>query len=415
MKGRLLFWLKYYVAWILFSWTARGIFLCYQWGETRALSPADILRAFWTGTRMDLSLGGYVMMLVSLVLAASVFWPARRSRQLLNALTAILLAIAGMVIAGDLEVFRNWGYHVDASPLLYINTPGAMLASIPTWLLGVLLAIWAAWWSGCFFLYRRLVAPALRGGSVARGHALTFILLAGAMLLPVRGGFNVAPMNASFVFFHPTNMYANQVAINPVWNFLYEAVHLDNLSGHFQFMPKDKALRLVDSLYRRADTLHQQVGQQESPLPRVLTTSRPNVVVLLLETFTSNAWEAMPCTRAAAGEGILFSNIYATGNRSDRGITGVISGFPAYPGASLLRYPARMNAQPRVSSDLEREGYSTAFYYAGDLNFGGFRSYVTMGFQRAVTENDFSGESIERRFKWGVHDEYMLALLHDDL
>lgn len=66
--------------------------------------------------------------------------------------------------------------------------------------------------------------------------------------------------------------------------------------------------------------------------------------------------------------------------------------------------------QPRFPLNFEAEGYSTRFYYAGDLNFGGFRSYVTMSFQSTVTEDDFSGEAIENRFKWGVHDGYMLIV-----
>ncbi|MDR1273532.1 MAG: LTA synthase family protein [Odoribacteraceae bacterium] len=403
MKDRLLFWVKYYLLWIVAAWAARALFLCYQWRETAGLAWGDLCMVFWKGTRMDLSLGGYVMLVVSLVLAAGAFLPVRRA---LDALTVALLAAAGLVAIGDLEVFRNWGYHVDATPLLYARTPGAMLASTPAWLVAGLLALWAAWVAGFYLLYRRAVAPSLKKGRGTWRHAALFLLLGGAMVIPARGGFNVAPMNASFVFFHPANMYANQAAINPAWNFLYEVAHLGNLKGHFTFMPPVEARRRVDSLYR---------GAGAGDFPRVLRVARPNVVVLLLETFTANAWDVMTETRAAAREGIHFSNVYATGNRSDRGISGVISGFPAYPGASLLKYPGKMHRQPRLSLDLERAGYSTAFYYAGDLNFGGFRSYVTMSFQRAVTEDDFSGEAIERRFKWGVHDEYMLDRLHDDL
>ena len=199
-------------------------------------------------------------------------------------------------------------------------------------------------------------------------------------------------------------MYANQAAINPVWNFLYEVMHINKIKGNYAFMPEEKAQQLVDSVY-----------METGDYPRVLKTDRPNVVVLLLETFTLNAWDAMPNLQAVAKEGIFFSNIYATGNRSDRGILGVISGFPAYPNVSMLKYPNKTYEQPRFPLYFEAEGYSTRFYYAGDLNFGGFRSYVTMSFQSVVTEDDFSGEAIENRFKWGVHDGYMLDRLYEDL
>ena len=123
----------------------------------------------------------------------------------------------------------------------------------------------------------------------------------------------------------------------------------------------------------------------------------------------------MPNLQRLAKEGVFFSNIYATGNRSDRGMLGVISAFPAHPKVSMLKYPNKTYNHPRFPVDFETAGYSTRFYYTGDINFGGFRSYVTMSFQQMVTENDFSGEAIEQRFKWGVHDGYMFERLHDDL
>ena len=404
MKHQLLFWLKCYLFWILVAWIARAIFTCYQWEETRELTSAEVLQTFWRGLRVDLSFGAYLMMIISLVMAATAWISPRSGRRALNVTVALLLVATGGIITGDLEVFRNWGYHVDATLLLYMRTPDAMIASTPLPRLIGLLLLWAALVGSFYRLYRLSVATSLSRVQKNRWRAPIFLLLVGALVLPARGGLNVAPMNASFVFFHPTSMYANQAALNPAWNFLYEILHISDLKDNFHFMPDDKARRLLDSLYR-----------EEGPSLRVLSERRPNVVVLLLESFTSNAWAVMPHLQAAARDGILFSNIYATGNRSDRGLTGVLGGFPAYPAASLLKYPARMHVQPRFSLDMERLGYHTAFYYAGDLNFAGFRSYVTMSFQRVVTERDFSGEAIENAFKWGVHDEYMLERLHDDL
>jgi phosphoglycerol transferase MdoB-like AlkP superfamily enzyme len=408
VKKKLLFWVKCYLFWVAFAWVSRAAFACYQWEETLGLGGVDVARIFWKGARVDLSFGAYVMMLTSLVLAVGVvFFSPRATRAALNGLTALLLFAAGGVVAGDLEVFRNWGYHVDATLLLYLKTPGVIVASSTAPRVAGLLAIWLALAGGGYWLYRSLVALPRSSPEEKRSprwHALPFLLLVGALVLPARGGLNVAPMNASFVYFHPSSMYANQAALNPAWNFLYEVLHVGELKDNYHFMPPGEANELVDSLYR-----------EDGEYPRVLATSRPNVVVLLLETFTSNAWDVMPNVQAVAREGILFSNIYATGNRSDRGLTGLISGFPSYPPASLLKYPARMHACPRFPLEMEREGYNTAFYYAGDLNFAGFRSYITMTFQRSVTEDDFSGEAVRNAFKWGVHDEYMLERLHEDL
>ncbi len=217
------------------------------------------------------------------------------------------------------------------------------------------------------------------------------------MIIPVRGGFNVAPMNSSFVFFHPENMYANQAAINPVWNFVYELMHIKKTGQSYSFMPTEKAERLI----REAE-------QTEGEFPELLRMKRPNIVFLLLESFTANAIEVLgglpdvtPNLNALAKEGVLFSNIYATGSRSDRGMVAAISGLPSNPSLALIKYPNKIVQYPRFPKDLEGVGYTTRYYYAGDINFGSFRSYVTMSFQSVVTEDDFSGAAIENRFKWG--------------
>lgn len=404
MKNRLLFLLKYYIFWIVFSIVAKGLFLVYQYSETSSLEIADYWMIFWKGLRMDLSFGGYIMMLSGIILALGVFLPSVWVKRIFSGLTFLLLLICSLVVVGDLELFKNWGYHMDATSLLYLKTPGDALASTPTWLILLLIALCVVLVCVFYIFYQRKISPELKISDGKMWHAVVYLLLGGAMIIPVRGGFNVAPMNVSFVFFNNKNMYANQAAINPVWNFLYEVMHVDKLKGDFHYMADERAEYLVDSLYR-----------QEGVFPKLLKVERPNVVVLLLETFTLNAWNDMPNLQRLAKEGVFFSNIYATGNRSDRGMLGVISAFPAHPKVSMLKYPNKTYNHPRFPVDFETAGYSTRFYYTGDINFGGFRSYVTMSFQQMVTENDFSGEAIEQRFKWGVHDGYMFERLHDDL
>ena len=405
MRDKLLFLLKYYLFWVVFSWVAKVVFLIYQYKETATLTGYYYVMIFAKGFRMDLSFGGYVILLSCVLMAIGVFLSAKILKRIFSCLTLLLLVMSSLIIVGDLELFKNWGYHMDATPLFYLKTPGEAMASTPTGLIVLLLLLYAVMVVVFYTFYRRWVAKTFYSDRrEALWHGIIYLILGGVAFIPVRGGFNVAPMNVSFVFFNNKNMYANQAAINPVWNFLYEVMHINKIKGNYAFMPEEKAQQLVDSVY-----------METGDYPRVLKTDRPNVVVLLLETFTLNAWDAMPNLQAVAKEGIFFSNIYATGNRSDRGILGVISGFPAYPNVSMLKYPNKTYEQPRFPLYFEAEGYSTRFYYAGDLNFGGFRSYVTMSFQSVVTEDDFSGEAIENRFKWGVHDGYMLDRLYEDL
>lgn len=409
MRSRVLFLLKYYLFWILCAIVARGIFLLYQ--HNASLTGMDYFRIFFRGLRMDLSIGGYIMMLSALILAFSPYVADRVMRKIFMVLSVILLLVFWIVVTGDLELFKNWGYHMDATVLEYIRTPKEALASTPDGLIAGLLALWIVLVTSGILIYRKFIGNRLVYLRGKPWRSVVFLLMGGLMIIPVRGGWNVAPMNSSFVFFHKTNMYANQAAINPVWNFIYEVQHANRLKGSYGFMPREEAEALVDSVYRT-----------QGETVRLLKTDRPNVVVLLLESFTADAVgvlggcsESTPRLNELAREGVLFSNIYATGNRSDRGMAGVVCAYPSYPDYPLLKYPDKIAGRPSFPKDMEREGYHTRFYYAGDVNFGGFRALATLCFQDMVTENDFSGAAKEKTFKWGVHDEFMFERLYEDI
>lgn len=409
MRSRVLFLLKYYLFWILASVMAKCVFLLYQGNASLAIS--DYFRIVFSGLRMDFSLGGYILLLSSVIMVFSPFVRYRILRRVFSLLSLLLLVVFWFVVAADLELFQNWGYHMDATVLEYIRTPKEALASTPSGLLLFLIGLWLAL-SACFYLlYLRFVGKQLVYDCGTWWEAGVFLLMGGSLIVPIRGGLNVAPMNNSFVFFHKTNMFANQAAINPVWNFMYEVEHAGRMGGNYQYLAEEEAQAVVDSLYHTGDTV-----------ARLLKTNRPDIVVLLLESFTADAVgvlggneEATPHLNQLAKEGVLFSRIYATGNRSDRGVAGVISAYPAYPNYSLLKYPNKMERRPRFPKELEKQGYHTRFYYAGDINFGGFRALTMMSFQEVVTEDDFSGKAKETTFKWGVHDEFMFERLFEDM
>lgn len=411
MKAKLLFLLKYYLFWILMSVAAKVVFLLYQWKDSSTLTGGDIWHILSGGLQLDLSLGGYIVMFAAVIMVFSCFLSEKVIRLIFSALTLLFLVFFSVVMTVDLELFKNWGYHLDTTPLLYLKTPKEAMASTPVWLIISLVLLMMMWITGGFWIFRKWGLSGLHYAKRNYWGIPVFLIIGGLMLIPVRGGFNVAPLNSSFVFFHPRNMYANQAAINPVWNFVYELMHIKKLDKQYVYMPEQEALQLVDSVMHTG-----------TEFPRILKNERPNIVFLLLESFTANAIEALggepgatPTINQLVHEGILFSNIYATASRSDRGMVAAISALPSHPSVALIRYPNKMMEHPRFPKELEQAGYSTRYYYAGDINFGGFRSYVTMSFQDMVTEDDFSGEAVRNRFKWGVHDQYMFQRLHEDL
>ena len=124
MRDKLLFLLKYYLFWVVFSWVAKVVFLIYQYKETATLTGYDYVMIFAKGFRMDLSFGGYVILLSCVLMAIGVFLSAKILKRIFSCLTLLLLVMSSLIIVGDLELFKNWGYHMDATPLFYLKTPG---------------------------------------------------------------------------------------------------------------------------------------------------------------------------------------------------------------------------------------------------------------------------------------------------
>lgn len=411
MKFKLLFLLKTYLFWILLSFLAKGLFLFYQGTQAATLSYDDIGNIFLKGIRMDLSLGGYIMLLFSILMISSVWLKPRYLKIVYSFCTLVLLLFFCSVVIVDLELFSNWGYHIDVTPLFYLKTPKAAMASTPLSLVIALSMLMITSVAGAFYLFKQWIVNKLCYGRSSYREIPLYILIGGVMILPIRGGLNVAPMNSSFVFFHPTSIFANQCAVNPVWNFIYEVTHINKQSNSYSYMNE-----------KQADETVEDIRQSKNAEMRFLSTTRPNIVFILLESFTANAIESLggkpgitPSLDSLAREGVLFSNIYATAGRSDRGLVAAISGIPSHPDIAIIKYPNKIIQYPRFPKDLEALGYKTSFYYAGDINFGSFRSYATMSFQHIITEDDFEGEAIRNRFKWGVHDEYMFDRLYEDI
>ena len=138
---------------------------------------------------------------------------------------------------------------------------------------------------------------------------------------------------------------------------------------------------------------------------------RLNVVILLEESFGSEFWGCLGRTntltpemdRLATQEGLLFDNIYASGNRTVRGMEGVLSSFPPLPGDAIVHRDRSENVET-LARVLKRDGYNTMFLYGGHAMFDNMKPFLAANaFNQIVDEKDFPNPSFAN--VWGVADE----------
>jgi phosphoglycerol transferase MdoB-like AlkP superfamily enzyme len=214
------------------------------------------------------------------------------------------------------------------------------------------------------------------------------------------------------------NEIANNGSISFVDAFL---THDLEYSVFYQTMNKDEAYRRVRLLL--AEPGAALTGQTNSILRHVAgDSSKPklNVVILLEESLGSEFWGCLGRTNTftpqmdqlATNEGILFTNIYASGNRTVRGFEGVFSSFPPLPGDSIVKRDHSDNIET-IARVLKRDGYNSIFFYGGRGMFDSMKSYaLNNGWDRFLEHNppfqdDFPHPNFET--VWGVSDEEVYA------
>ena len=92
----------------------------------------------------------------------------------------------------------------------------------------------------------------------------------------------------------------------------------------------------------------------------------------------------------------------------------ILSGYPAQPTTSIMKYPRKTQNLPAIAGSLRDAGYRTKYYYGGDADFTNMRSYLmSSGFENIISDQDFPVS--ERLSKWGAHDHLVFNRLLEDM
>lgn len=409
MKQRILLFLKYLLCWFLFFVGCKILFLAYHFRLTKELSFYDIIRVFLYGSRMDLSMASYISVFAGLTIAVTAYFKGVILWRVLKAYTFFILLVTSFIVIADLELYRNWGYRMDATPLMYLKSPKEAIISGNAFISICLLIFWILLCWACIKLFSRLFANHIK--SFQRSNwatSLVILFLTACLIIPIRGGFGVASMNTGYVYFHNTNVFANHSAINVVWN-VGDALANSNEEKPLKFFEESKA----ENIFKR-------ISHDEGSTKKLLNTSKPNIIVIIMESFTSKIIEPLqglkgitPNFTALCHEGILFDNCYATGDRTDKGVVGVLSGYPALPKFSIINFSKKTEKLPFLNQDLKKLGYSSEFVYGCDIDFANFRSYFhNAKYDKIVSKEDFDASLYNS--KWGVHDHFAFNRLYDE-
>lgn len=265
--------LGYLLFWVAFFLTSRLLFLVVNFRDTKGVAAADYFGMLVHGLHMDLSMIGYLVLLCGLFFIIIGWIIPRLAKGVAAGVNLTFLILLSIVVVSDSVLFGYWGFRMDATPLMYLKTPSEAAASLNlAQLILIPLAIAAyvvVWW----LIYRKYVN---KPTTVEARFPWWSILLISLNIIPIRGGFGISPMNPGKAYFSKDS-YTNQATINVAWNVFYSLNKLKDTDREYNFMDIKEAEAIVADMYKQS-------GETEY----ILNTPKPNVIVLMMESFMSN-------------------------------------------------------------------------------------------------------------------------------
>lgn len=407
---------KYFIFWMIFFWLAKAFFLISNFEQTRQLSMSEVFGIFGYGLKMDVSTACYLLVVPGLLLSLRNFVPLRFVNRFFWIYTLVFLIIASFLVVLDLGLYPHWGTRVNITAFNYINDPVAMSASVSITdvLMGLLIA--GSLIVGFGFLYRLFFPKGVAIEGKAKWYAVVLqLFLVATLIIPIRGGLDTSPLNLSSVAFSP-KLYINQAASNYLWNFAKSVEKRKRLSNPCAYMPKEESIRLFNQ-FMKSDTL-----VERPKLIKLNPEKQPNVILIILESFSNKVIAPLGGLRGIAPnldslctKSTVFTNFYSTGNRSDRGISAVMGGYPSLLSTSIMVYPEKSRSLTLLPEYFNRHNYNTSFYYGGDINFYNLKTFVLQSnCGKITTKADFPAK-LGRMTKWGVPDGYVFEKALEDL
>ena len=412
LTNRLLFNIYYFLLWIVYFAFARLFFLLFYFDKTTELEISTIFKTFIYGLRLDTSFTAYLCFVPFLAILFSVFINPKKIGTIIKWYSAILIIILSLLLIIDASLYQSWGTRLDTSLLKYLNTPSIMIASVSMFqkITGTL------FWAITSFLFIKGFNKVItkRINKIEQGfwlQAVVLLLITAALIIPVRGGLQTIPVNQSNVYFS-NKMFANHASINYVWNFFNALTHKPSNKNPYKNFNDEVAKNIINK--RKNQLL---ISDRDS----ILNTTKPNVILIVWESLTAKVVGSLggepnvtENLNRLSKEGVLFTNFYANGDRTDKGIPAILSGYYPQPTQSIMKMPNKSRSLPMLPKEMINLGYKTSFYYGGDLNFGNMNTYLrNAGITDFIDGNDFDEK--DWNSKWGVHDHVFMERFAKDL
>ncbi|SYZ72944.1 putative Sulfatase [Candidatus Zixiibacteriota bacterium] len=423
MPEKISLWLAVYLIGLVSFALFRALFLLFHFSLIDTARAADIAEAFIIGARYDT----VTLCIMILPFFLITIWPrikmeSNSFRRFFLLTVTIIFCLFFFALTADIKYFDNFGSRLNFWAIEYADSPAMYFYSIFN-----ITGFWyliAAWPGATAILYiilrkiyRSLIADKQHAGPGRL--VISYLLFLALLIIGIRGSFGAKPLDwGTAIFGH--NQVLNQSALNGIYTLTHsileasaegEADYAGDLTPENISAARTDVIKMLDITPVDSTSLaHKTVSRHQIGF-------RPNVVVVIMESWSGEWIGALgsklgvtPHFDSLAAHGILFTNFYANGVRTNRGIPAVLCSFPSLSGRAIMkRYAASLpfRSLAQVLGDYD---YHSIFAYGGDINFDNMEGFLrASGYQQFFSESDFPGAP--ELGKWGLADDAVFKQL----
>lgn len=420
------FFIKVYLMMVFSMLTIRFYFLYRNFEYIKEQIPMKTyIKSFFIGWIFDNSIISYLMILMILFFLIYFVFQKLNLGKLGKFLwlTPIVLfqAIIYIVSILDVQYYNEFGFHMNSSINDYKANTKEIIATAftsnynPITNLSLIIIVIAL----NIFLIKVFLNSYEKkkkySFSVHIANVVSGILLIGFCVIGSRGGLGSVTLSWGRAYFSQYE-FANQMTLNGAYS-LFKSYYYTYKKNHEGAIKKDYSLEESAKIVK--DSLlgsNEKLLNGKNPILREVTTGKTekkyNVVVLLLESWSYYGISSLggpkdltPNFDKLTKEGTYYTNFYANGGRSNRGITSVSVSYPSPLDETITKdVVANQESFLSLASLLKDRGYNTNFIYGGDAHFDNMHGFLMKnGMQNIVDVANFGSK--DKTIKWGVPDD----------
>lgn len=275
MKKRIAYISLYFFTVLLIFILQKPLFMLYNGAIEKGFGFTDFLHVMIHGAGLDAAMTGYLTAFPFLLVLISIWFRRFPLKKILWGYYAFVATLVSVIFVADMGLYPFWGFKLDASVFLYIDSPKEALASVSIGfillrVLAIVLLIVLNTW--ILLKITPSVLTAARKRVAATGAML---LIGGVLFIIIRGGVTESTSNVGQVYFS-SEQFLNHSAVNPDFSLLSSMGKSQDFASEFNFFEEEKRAGLFDGLYPSTDG---------DSIIEVLNTKRPNILIILMESY----------------------------------------------------------------------------------------------------------------------------------